>query len=55
VYGHAEIVRTTNEITFTTCKLLINEDVIFTAEGIFKILVNKEGKSTSSAYPFYAD
>ena len=55
VYGHADIVRTTNEITFTTCKLLINEDVIFTAEGIFKILVNKEGKSTSSAYPFYAD
>ena len=55
VYGHADIVRTTNEITFTTCRLLINEDVIFTAEGIFKILVNKEGKSTSSAYPFYAD
>ena len=55
MYGHADIVRTTNEITFTTCKLLINKDVIFTAEGIFKILVNKEGKSTSSAYPFYAD
>ena len=43
------------EITFTTCKLLIDEKVIFTADGIFKILINKEGKSTSSTYPFYAD
>ena len=55
VYGCADIVRTTNEITFTTCKLLIDEKVIFTADGIFKILINKEGKSTSSTYPFYAD
>ena len=55
VYGYADIVRTTNEITFTTCKLLIDEKVIFTADGIFKILINKEGKSTSSTYPFYAD
>jgi acyl-coenzyme A thioesterase PaaI-like protein len=55
VYGYADIVKTTNEITFTTCNLFIDEKVILTADGIFKILVKKNGESSASTYPAYAD
>ena len=47
VYGFAEIIRETNSILFMRCSLYIKENIIFTADGIFKIIRNR-GKNDPS-------
>ena len=47
VYGFAEVTRETKSILFMKCSLYINNDVIFTADGIFKILRNRGKKDPS--------
>ena len=47
VYGFAEVTRETKSILFMKCSLYINNYVIFTADGIFKILRNR-GKNDPS-------
>ena len=47
VYGFAEVIRETNSILFMKCSLYIKENIIFTADGIFKIIRNR-GKNDPS-------
>ena len=47
VYGFAEVIRETNSILFMRCSLYIKENIIFTADGIFKIIRNR-GKNDPS-------
>mgnify|MGYP001985927987 FL=1 len=47
VYGFAEVIRETNSILFMRCSLYIRENIIFTADGIFKIIRNR-GKNDPS-------
>ena len=47
VYGFAEVIRETNSILFMRCSLFIRENIIFTADGIFKIIRNR-GKNDPS-------
>ena len=47
VYGFAEVTRETKSILFMKCSLYVNNDVIFTADGIFKILRNSGKKDPS--------
>ena len=47
VYGFAEITRETKSILFMKCTLFIDENTIFTADGIFKIIRNRGKKDPS--------
>jgi len=47
VYGFAHVIRETNSILFMRCSLYIKENIIFTADGIFKIIRNR-GKNDPS-------
>jgi len=47
VYGFAEITRETKSILFMKCNLFIDDKIIFTSDGIFKILRNHGKKDPS--------